>query len=55
MWLTCLLSHRVFADGGSYFQSSEFAKGSVSVNRLRAATMLRPAALEKKMSRIAAR
>jgi hypothetical protein len=42
-------------DGGSYFQSSEFAKGSVSVSRLRAATMLRPAALEKKMSRIAAR
>lgn len=42
-------------DGGSFFQSSEFAKGMVSVNRQRAATMLRPAALEKKMARIAHR
>ena len=43
-------------DGGAaYFQSSEYTKGMVSVNRARAATMLRPAALEKKMARIAAK
>lgn len=41
--------------GGSYFQSSEYAKGSVSLLRARASTMLKPAALEKKMARIASR
>eukprot|EP00598_Pedospumella_elongata_P002601 CAMPEP_0184966524 /NCGR_PEP_ID=MMETSP1098-20130426/158_1 /TAXON_ID=89044 /ORGANISM="Spumella elongata, Strain CCAP 955/1" /LENGTH=316 /DNA_ID=CAMNT_0027487803 /DNA_START=166 /DNA_END=1116 /DNA_ORIENTATION=+ len=41
--------------GGSYFQSNEFAKGSVSLTRTRASTMLKPAALEKKMARMASR
>lgn len=41
--------------GGSYFQSNEFAKGSVSLTRARASTMLKPAALEKKMARMASR
>ena len=42
-------------DAGSYYQSSEFTKGMVSVNRMRAATMLKPAALEKKMARMASK
>jgi uncharacterized protein (DUF2252 family) len=43
------------AGGGSFFQSTEYAKGSVSLNRTRAATLLRPAALERKMARIASK
>jgi hypothetical protein len=41
--------------GGGFFQSIEYAKGSVSLNRTRASTMLRPAELERKMARIAAK
>jgi len=50
-----LPSKPFISGGGSYFQSSEFAKGSVSLTRTRASTMLKPAALEKKMARMASR
>ena len=38
-----------------YYESQDFAKGSVSLTRTRAATRMRPAALEQKLKRIAAK
>eukprot|EP01034_Spumella_vulgaris_P036581 gene36581-45117_t len=38
-----------------YYESQDFAKGSVSLNRSMAVTRMRPAALEQKLKRIAAK
>mmetsp|Transcript_28905 Transcript_28905/g.64171 ORF Transcript_28905/g.64171 Transcript_28905/m.64171 type:complete len:168 (+) Transcript_28905:1-504(+) len=42
-------------DDYSYYQSQEYTKGSVALTRSRCSTMLKPAAMEKKLARIAAK
>lgn len=42
-------------EADAYFQSSEYLKGIVSTVRTRAVTMLKPASMDKKLARIAAK